>query len=152
MPNGKTEKVLSVFTHQEVDKILAQPNRSSRTGKRDYAILMLGKNTGLRIGDIVELKLSDINWKKSELNITQEKTKTHLVLPLDKETENAIVEYILNGRPKIESPNVFLKSNAPYGQAPQTIVVLFQRYSCLACRRNKIKPLLRKSFHGLRVP
>ena len=51
-------KLLKGFTHGEVDKILAQPNREIPVGKRNYAILLLAKTTGLRVGDIRNLKLT----------------------------------------------------------------------------------------------
>lgn len=148
-PAQKKHKVLPGFTHAEVECILAQPARATVTGKRDYAILLLAKNTGLRIGDIIGLRLSNIDWKKSELAVVQRKTGQALLLPLDGETQSAIAEYILNGRPQHACPYIFMKSNAPYGPlTSQAVVTLFRKYRFAA--GIDPAPHCGKSFHGLR--
>ncbi len=148
-PAQKKDKVLLGFTHGEVDCILAQPPRTTAMGKRDYAILLLAKNTGLRIGDIIGLRLSDIDWKKSELAVVQRKTGQALLLPLDNETQDAIAEYILEGRPQHACPYIFMKSNAPYGPlTSQAVSTLFRKYRSTA--GVKSTPYCGKSFHGLR--
>lgn len=43
-------------------------------GERDYILFLLGINTGLRVGDILKLKVADVKKKKS-VNIYEGKTK-----------------------------------------------------------------------------
>jgi site-specific recombinase XerD len=107
-------KVLPCFSHEEVQSILDQIDTSTAKGKRDYAIIYLASHTGLRSVDIINLKLTDIDWNKDEIRIVQKKTGRSLVLPLDINTEKAIYDYILLGRPDTDSPNVFIRSIAPY--------------------------------------
>ncbi len=142
-------KIMSRLSPEEIDLILSQPNRDTAVGKRDYAILMLGKSTGLRRGDIVNLKRSDIDWKADELRITQSKTGVPLVLPLEPDTEDAIVDYLLNGRPKSNLPYVFLRGAAPRAAiSPQLVGTMFGRYLSKAGISHT--PGDGKSFHGLR--
>ncbi|MDP8314205.1 MAG: site-specific integrase [Candidatus Celaenobacter antarcticus] len=102
------------FTHEEANRIISAVNRSTTLGKRDYAILMLVKYTGLRAIDILYLKFAAIDWDKQELRIIQHKTGNELILPLTTNVCNAIADYILNGRPKSEIPYVFLRNRNPY--------------------------------------
>lgn len=83
---------------------------------RNRAILLLALKLGLREVDICCLKLSDIDWRHDCIHITQEKTGTALCLPLLPDVGNALMEYILNERPKTEDrcPYVFLRRQAPY--------------------------------------
>jgi site-specific recombinase XerD len=108
------KKVLPCFTHEEVQTILNQIDTSTAKGKRDYAIIYLASHTGLRSADIINLKLTDIDWNKDEICIVQKKTGRSLVLPLDINTEMAISDYILSGRPNTDSPCIFIRSIAPY--------------------------------------
>ncbi len=38
-------------------------DRNSAMGKRDYAIIVLACTTGIRAGDIINIRISDIDWK-----------------------------------------------------------------------------------------
>jgi integrase len=89
-------------------------DRDDPVGKRDYAVLLLAARTGLRRADISNLRLCDIKWKSSTIELIQEKTDSLLVLPLLTDVGNAIADYILNARPKSDSPYVFLRHCAPY--------------------------------------
>ena len=149
LPAPKQHKVLSGFTREEVERILMQPDRNSPVGKRDYAILLTGVRTGLRIGDIVNLEFANINWKDRELNIRQGKTSHELILPLEVDVLYAIADYVQNARPKLDLPYIFLRHNAPHRQlSRQTLTTIFIKYRSSA----KISHTSGdgKSFHGLR--
>lgn len=110
----KRRKIHDGFTESEAENILSTVNRETPCGKRDYAILTLAKNTGLRAIDISNLKYSNIDWNNNEIQIIQHKTNKPLLLPLEPVVGNSIVEYILNGRPKSDSLYIFLRSSPPY--------------------------------------
>jgi len=113
-PRSREHKVKPCMKADEVYQLLEKINRTSAKGKRDFALLILASTTGLRAGDIANLKLTDIIWQHKELHLTQGKTEEILILPLQKKVMNALADYILYGRPKSDSKNVFLRSNAPY--------------------------------------
>lgn len=149
MPSSKPRRILPGFTREEVQRILAQPDRNTAIGKRDYAILMLGKNTGLRKGDIIKISLTDIDWKYDILSIVQGKTGRQLCLPLEADTENAVIDYLQSGRPKSQFSTLFLRGIAPYQPlTPQGVSYLFWKY----LRKAGINhvPGDGKSFHALR--
>ncbi|MDO4553640.1 MAG: site-specific integrase [Lachnospiraceae bacterium] len=137
-------------TDEELSAILQTVDTTTSLGKRDIAIIQLGATTGLRAIDIVHLKLSDINWRQGELNITQCKTGSILHLPLLQDAGEALKEYILNGRPESSSPEIFLREKAPFISMSSGVAIgyLFDKY----CKRAEIdrKPYDGKGFHGLR--
>ena len=110
----RKKRVLPCFTHEEVETILKQINTDTNEGKRDYAILFLASQTGLRSIDIANLRLTDLDWVNDTIRIIQRKTGRSLILPLETDTGNAIAEYILNARPESDSEYVFLRTYAPY--------------------------------------
>ena len=108
------KKVLPCFTIQETDAILSVVDTTTVLGKRDYAILKLAIETGLRGADIFQMKLTDINWHKCEISIIQSKTDEAIHLPLLPDVGNAIADYILHARPKSGSPHIFLRIVKPH--------------------------------------
>ncbi|MDE5754022.1 MAG: tyrosine-type recombinase/integrase, partial [Oscillospiraceae bacterium] len=84
------------------------PDQSTAIGKRDYAIMLLAVQIGLRACDIVRMKRENIDWRARKINIVQHKTGKPLSLPLPSEAGNAIAEYLLYHRPDCELPHIFL--------------------------------------------
>ena len=113
-PVPARKKVLPCLEDSEIQAIFDKVDLNSPRGKRDYAIMRLALDTGLRWSDIASLKLSEIDWRKKEISVQQEKTGTALKLPLTVEAGNAVAEYILNARPKTEVPYVFLRLRRPF--------------------------------------
>ena len=113
-PARRKKRILPCFTREEVEAILGQIDTNTKQGKRDYAIILLAAHTGLRSIDIVNLRLSDLDWLNDSIYIVQRKTGRPLVLPLEPDTGNAIAEYILEARPESTSEYVFLRTCAPY--------------------------------------
>ena len=149
-PVRRKKKVLPCFTREEVDSILKQIDINTKQGKRDYAILILASHTGLRSIDILNLRLSDIDWLNDSIHIVQKKTGRPLVLPLEMNTGNAIAEYILEARPESTSEYVFLKTCAPYRKladcgTPNNILAKYLKNSGISHQ-----PGDGKSFHALR--
>jgi site-specific recombinase XerD len=137
------------FTLEEIDSMLNEIDRGSAIGKRDYAIILLAAQTGLRAVDIADIKFTEIDWRLNTINITQEKTKRGLALSLPMEAGNAIAEYILDGRPKCELPFIFLKMRNPVSKMDRkTVGAIVRRYArCIAIKNPGGR---RKGFHGLR--
>jgi len=136
---------------QEVlDAIIMSIDLCTAIGKRDYAILLLAASSGMRAGDIATIKFSDVDWRKSELHIVQGKTQVTVILPLNKGARAALADYILNGRPESKSPEIFLRSLAPFqGFKDGTSV------ACVLRRRMKAAGVYHtpgdgKTMHGIR--
>jgi integrase/recombinase XerD len=117
LPNIKANrsyKLPKTWIKDDVLKILNSIDRGNPNGKRDYAILLIITRYGLRSADIKDLRLSCFKWDKNIIEINQSKTKKPLQLPIMKDIGWAIIDYLKHGRPKSDSPNVFLTNNVPY--------------------------------------
>jgi site-specific recombinase XerD len=104
----------SVWDQELIIRLLAAIDRSSAKGKRDYAILLLACRLGLRVGDIRTLKLDQLHWDNSTIEVTQSKTGVPLTLPLTGEVGDALIDYLKSGRPATAHREVFLKVNPPF--------------------------------------
>ncbi|TCG07418.1 hypothetical protein BZM27_19625 [Paraburkholderia steynii] len=94
---------------------LASCNRQRAVGSRDYAVLLLLARLGLRAGEIVALKLDDIDWDSGSLYV-HGKGARGCPLPLPAGVGEAIADYLQKGRPHSTSRAVFLRSVAPVGE------------------------------------
>lgn len=112
--SNKSERIPSYYTEDELRKILLHVNRDHIIGKRDYLILLLAIQLGIRAGDIRMLKLEYIHWEKNTIEFIQQKTRNPIQLPLPENVKFAMIDYIKNGRPKSKLPYIFLRHRAPY--------------------------------------
>jgi site-specific recombinase XerD len=145
----KQTRIPSVWTTDELKKLIAAIDRGSPKGKRDYAIILLACCLGIRCTDIKALKMENFHWAEKKLVFTQSKTKTLLSLPLTNEVGWAVIEYLKYGRPKIDSPYLFVKHMAPYYTFSEDdhLTRLIKRYMELAHLPTLKK---RRGMHSLR--
>ncbi|MFA6580284.1 MAG: site-specific integrase [Paludibacter sp.] len=116
------EKIPSYYDANEVQLIESSVDQSSRTGKRNCAILLLASRLGLRAADIANLQFSNIDWGKNEISLTQFKTGSPIKLPLLSDVGHAIIDYLKYGRFKSDSQQVFLSCRPPYVPATPGMV------------------------------
>lgn len=106
-------KLPSMYSKEEVEKLIASVERSSFMGRRDYAIILLAARLGLRNSDIANLKFENLFWEKNIICLFQYKTDKEIELPLLSEVGNAIIDYLKYSRQDSEAPYVFLTSRSP---------------------------------------
>lgn len=117
-PQRLRTKLPTVWTEEQIENLVNAVDTTTPIGKRDYAITLLGARLGVRIGDILNLTINDIDWDTKQISIVQGKTRESLVLPLPMDVGWAIIDYLKNGRPITEYPNIFVVHNAPYIGCP----------------------------------
>lgn len=108
------EKLPSVYSAEEVCQIEQSVDQASPVGKRDYAILLLASRLGLRVSDIANLTLDNIDWDTNRIILIQAKTGNPIELPLLPAVGEAIVNYLKYARPVFGLSNIFLTACAPY--------------------------------------
>ncbi|QSO52867.1 tyrosine-type recombinase/integrase [Alicyclobacillus curvatus] len=145
----KQTRIPSVWTTDELKQLIAAIDRGNPKGKRDYAIILLACCLGLRCTDIKNLKMENFRWEEKKLVLTQSKTREPLSLPLTTEVGWAVIDYLRYGRPKIDSPYVFVKHMAPFGPFSEGdhLNQLIKRYMELAHLPTLKK---RRGMHSLR--
>jgi site-specific recombinase XerD len=117
MPMVKARKqtsIPSVWTKEELTKLIGAIDRASPKGKRDYAIILLACRLGLRCHDIKNLRIADFRWAEKKLCFVQSKTRQPMELPLVSDVGWAVIDYLKDGRPKVDSDCVFVRHLAPF--------------------------------------
>jgi len=108
------EKLPSLYSKEEVEKLLDSVDRKSPMGKRDYAIILLAARLGVRASDISGLEFASIDWQGNTISIIQQKTGKPANFPLLPEIGNAIIDYLKYARPVSDSRHIFLRTQSPY--------------------------------------
>lgn len=116
-------KLPSTYTKREIEKLIKSIERSSASGKRNYAIILIAARLGLRASDIARLTFDSLKWDTSTIEITMVKTGKQLTLPLLADVGNAIIDYLKYARPHSDEPYVFLTERPPYCSFPSSNVV-----------------------------
>ena len=150
----KIDKKLPSFLYlQEINKLIETPPEHTIFGIRDRAILELLYGTGMRVGELVNLNIRDIDLYEKIVRVFGKGSKER-ILPLGNPGIKAVQEY-LTGRNKFRK-NISINKNDPnalflnrFGGrlSARSIRRLIIKYMKIAGLNKKISPhVLRHSF------
>jgi len=97
----------------DIERVIASCSVTTPVGLRDRAILLLLARLALRAGDVVHLRLSDLDWENARVRVCG-KSRRETRLPLPQDVGDAVLDYIEHVRPRIGNDRVFLTVRAPY--------------------------------------
>jgi len=101
------------LSDRQLRQVLTSFDISTPCGHRDRAIILCLASLGLRPGEVAELCLEDIDWRRGILELRTRKTRRGAVLPLPREAGRAIVAYLRHQRPTTDQRRVFAKQVGP---------------------------------------
>ena len=110
----RNTNIRTYYTKEEITKMLNVIDIRTKQGKEDYLILSLICYLGLRISDVVNLKLNNIDFNENKISIIQYKTDNLLTLPLIDKVKYPLLDYLKNVRPKCDLDYVFITYEEPY--------------------------------------
>src|SRR2546430_919749 len=140
--------LLKSMQSDEVEALLRAPDRSTAEGLRDAAMLELLYATGLRVSELIHVKIEDLVMDAGFLRTIGKGSKERIV-PFGDSAKNAIVTYMEHGRPDLDKyadPYLFL-SNRGRPMTRQSFWMKITKYARLAGITTHISPhVLRHSF------
>lgn len=105
-----------ILTRQEAARIIGAPDKKTPLGLRDRAILETLYATGIRVSELVGLKVEDVDTEDRLLRIVLGKGRKDRVVPLTRAAADAIERYLVKARAQllgpVRSPRLFL---GPHG-------------------------------------
>ncbi len=107
------KRIIPTLTDEELDRIKKVINQEE-VSLRDGAIVLTGLSCGIRACDLINLKLTDIDWLNETITFRQSKTGNIVCLPLTATVGNAIARYICEERPAADNDYLFVRQLAPY--------------------------------------
>jgi len=131
----------------QLELVLQCCDRSTASGRRDYAVLLLLSRLGLRAQEVATLMLDDIDWRAGHFRI-QGKGRQPAIMPLPPDVGAAIAAYLQSGRPVSVHRQLFLKAYPPHlGFPPATGI---RDIAARALRRAGIGDIAHRGSHIFR--
>lgn len=111
LPQKRTDTALiDHLTREEIQALLAAPDLRTASGVRDRAMLYLAYAAGLRVAELLSLRLEDFPDRSLAMVRILGKGRRERVLPLWRETQ-AVLRAWLAVRPRAQAPELFLNRN-----------------------------------------
>jgi site-specific recombinase XerD len=129
---------------REVDRLVRMAERSGK--KRDLALLQVLRHTGIRVGELCDLRLDDIDLsdRRGTLTVRQGKGAKHRTVPLNADVRHALGVY-LAVRPRTDDDHLFVGQRGR-GVSEQAVWYLVTKYARQAGLEDVSPHTLRHTF------
>ena len=137
------EEPMKLFTDEEIEKLLEKPrNPDNFVEVRTWMVVNWVLATGNRGATIIEVKIGDVDFKRKEISIRQQKNKKVATIPLSPTLETMLKKYIKEWRG--DDPDKYLFPGI--GDEQMTTSNLRQSFARYCVNRG----VSRTNLHGLR--
>lgn len=137
------------LTEAQVEALLSAPDTSTPLGMRDKAMLEVMYATGLRVSELVNLELANLNLNQGVIRVIGKGQKERLV-PIGDEAHASLRAYLADSRVKLlkgaTTSSVFVTTRKA-GMTRQAFWYMLRRYAARCGIEQKLSPhMLRHSF------
>ena len=112
-----------VMTDGQLRTFLATFDRSTASGRRDYAMAVCMADLGLRVGEVAGLTVDDVDECAGTLRLGAGKSRRTRVLPMPRRVRQAVIGYVRRDRAKTDDRHVFVRHRVPAGQAVTRMLI-----------------------------
>ena len=145
-----SRKLPIVLSFEEIEKILSAPDPEDLLGCRDKAMLELFYSSGLRVSELISLKISDLFFKDEVIRVLGKGSKQRII-PVGNSAIEWITEYLVRSRPslekKLKSENHVFLSQRGSKLSRMAIWKIVKRYTTEAGIQKEVHPhTFRHSF------
>lgn len=139
MDINEIKKILT-YCHKEKERIANKESNLYKTNLRDLAVLEMLFTTGVRVSELVNLKLHDVDLKNDEIKIFGKGGKERIIQICNKETIQILCEYFKTNQAHISSNNYFFVNKLKKKLSDQSVRAIVKRYARLANIQKHITP------------
>jgi integrase/recombinase XerD len=114
IPPKRCERTVVTFlTEPELEALLTAPNRATWTGRRDYALLVLAAQTGLRISELIALTRQDLHLGTAAHVSCHGKGRKQRITPLTRNTVAVLHTWMTEHTGRPQDPLFVTRSGHP---------------------------------------
>lgn len=111
----RLERPRRALPWEDVRRLLRAVDTSTARGLRDHALLLMMSTYGLGAGEVIRLRIQDIDWTAGTLKVVRPKTGVAFTLPLLPAVAKALAFYLRDGRPpNTLTRHVFVRMMMPF--------------------------------------
>lgn len=115
LPAWERFTVPRTLSREQMADLLRSFDRSTPLGRRDYAMTLCMTELGLRLSEVAQLSIDDLDWRKGTMRLVKNKTGRERLLPLPARLGRALATYLRHGRPSVAQKRIFLCHHFPWG-------------------------------------
>tara|TARA_B100000029_G_scaffold461780_1_gene493790 strand:+ start:1066 stop:1968 length:903 start_codon:yes stop_codon:yes gene_type:complete len=145
-----SKKLPNILSKKEIKKLMSLPDLSQYAGIRDRSVLEIFYSTGVRISELINIKISNIQLDKKLIKVIGKGRKERYVI-IGKEALNSLINYLKIRERITDENNHFLypslKNNINSHISEKTIYNMVKKYLKVVSKNEKLSPhSLRHSF------
>ena len=141
IPNKRYDRTqIEFLTHREIEALLAAPDVSTWSGRRDRTLLLVAVQTGLRVSELVGLRCKDVELGRGAHVRCLGKGRKERCTPLRKDAVRALRGWLRERNPQLSDPLFPSTRGGPLG--PDGVEHLLAKH--LATARKKCSSLKKK--------
>ena len=149
IPNKRYDRTqIEFLTHREIEALLAAPDVSTWSGRRDRTLLLVAVQTGLRVSELVGLRCEDVVLGRGAHVRCLGKGRKERCTPLGKDSVKALRGWLRERNPRLSDPLFPITRGGPLG--PDGIEYLLAKHVATARKRCSSLKKKRVSPHVLR--
>lgn len=120
---------ISYYTFEELTSVLNSFDLSNKHELRDYVIVLLIIETGMRESDVANLKVNSINWDQKCIHFTQIKTGASNRITISENLMYSLIEYLKNRIPLIKNGDfIFYNHDGKRPIQPPVVYSIVKKY------------------------
>ena len=124
----KTRILPKVMTEKEINQLIKHVEINTKKNLRDDALIELLYSTGLRVSEVANLKIGDINFEKSEIKILGKGNKQRVVI-FNNRSKEKIIKYLKNDKRLISlNTGALFQNKFKQSLSPRSIQRLLKKY------------------------
>ena len=148
-PKRFDRTLVSFLSDEEVDALLAAPDRSTVTGRRDHALLLFAVQTGVRVSELVGLRREDVVFGSGAHVRCTGKGRKERITPLTKMTASVLQAWTDEQGGQSDDP-LFPRSHRTTALSRYAVTALVARHVETAANRCASLRSKQVSLHVLR--
>jgi integrase/recombinase XerD len=125
LPAWERSAAPQTLSAKQLADLLRNFDRSTPLGRRDFAMTLCMTELGLRLSEVAQLSLEDLDWRKGTLRLVKSKAGRERLLPLPSRLGRALASYLQRGRPPVPQKRVFLCHHFPRGTPLSTAQIRY---------------------------
>lgn len=131
----KTKPLPKFLTETEIEKLFAAIDTSKPKGTRDYTMLYLMLMTGMRVSELLNLRISDVDFQNSYIIVRMGKGRKDRIIPLNKNVKELLYNYI-----KTFKPENGLFDNENSSKSRRGVLYIIRKYCKKAGIEKRVTP------------
>jgi Site-specific recombinase XerD len=123
---------VNYLSREEIDALLATPNRGNWHGRRDYALLVVAILTGLRVSELTGLRVGDVSLAAGAHVLAHGKGRKERAVTLTRETVAVLRGWLKERQGQPDDPLFPTRQGGPLSRF--TVELLISKHATLAAR------------------